>query len=137
MYLINKNDIDYTDWMGSYLWFELIGFWQCSEKERYYSNGSECGRIVPVFVGDSIDSNPGSPYFGKKWKFDTEKYKTDEELGDWVLVFKGCDDGHIGMRFNSREEAIQFIKDCDYIDFADFVHRYYNDKNCGYKLEFC
>lgn len=50
--------------------------------------------------------------------FDSEFYRTDEELGVYmhhfrthpiVVFFFGCDDGHVGMRFATRQNALEFL----------------------------
>lgn len=28
----------------------------------------------------------------------------------YVLIFKGCDDGHVGLRFSSKDEVYSYLK---------------------------
>jgi hypothetical protein len=88
----------------------LLGFWHCSREESYYSchiNYSE-DRIVPVFWCE----NYWSEQTGEKGNF---------------LYFKGCDDGHFGMGpFTNKEDALQWLKNCPYVDYAQMLKDHQN-----------
>jgi hypothetical protein len=90
---------------------ELLGFIPCSAGEdhgysRYYSCETTKGiRVVPVFyVADMVfdHEHEGQPFYN--------------EPGP-ALFFMGCDDGHKGLKFASREDALKWIDEqiiCDY-----------------------
>lgn len=85
---------------------ELLGFMPCSVGEdgysRYYScPTSQVVRVAPIFYLDDM-------------VFDSEP--NDAKPGP-ALFFHGCDDGHMGMKFDSKEEALKWIEDCPYNDF--------------------
>ena len=47
-------------------------------------------------------------HFVKREGFDTLKqYIVDHPV---VLFFKGCDDGHVGKRFKTKEEAFEYLQ---------------------------
>lgn len=100
---------------------ELLGFIPCSSANeghsRYFSVETECGRVVPVFyvpdmlfISEPKDATPGP-----------------------ALYFMGCDDGSTGMKFESKEAALQWIKDCPYAEFEEFFLAQYEFK---VKLEY-
>jgi hypothetical protein len=119
-----ENNSEYQMW-------ELIGYWPVSE-HIYFSCRSKHGEVVPVFLGHTIEKNPASPYFGQMWYFHTE-YKSEkikgewfhnpvkEIVGEWALFFVGCDDGHCGKRFVSKEAALEWIANNPEIDFKQVV----------------
>lgn len=126
--------------------WELIGYWPCSES-IYYSCSSEHGEVVPVFLGHTVEKNPHSPWYGQNWYFDTET-KFHKEHGEritevredvvgkeWALFFEGCDDGHCGLRFSSKEEALKWIADCPEIDFKEVIWGVDPFDKPKYKLE--
>lgn len=89
-----------------YLNGELLGFMPCSYGadgySKYYSIDTTKGsRVVPVF-------------FLPKFKFDSDH--SDDDKGP-VLFFRGCDDGHMGLKFKNKDEALQWIDDQPITDF--------------------
>lgn len=86
---------------------ELLGFMPCStvgdaNYAKYYSvETSKGSRVVPVFYLNSFT-------------FDSDK--SEDERGP-VLFFKGCDDGHMGLHFRDRDEALKWIDDQPITDF--------------------
>lgn len=97
---------------------ELLGYFPCQNTDdiwcSYYSvlAKDEVNRVVPVFyVPDmAFDSeDPGSP-------------ETP------ALFFQGCDDGHLGLKFANKEEALAWIKNCPYVDFNQLYRAYCDGK---------
>lgn len=139
MYLIKPEQLDgkinpyYTKFIDSH-GVELIGYWPASEK-FYFCADSEDGAVAPVFLIDTV--HPDFHHWtNEKWLFDTE-YSRQEKgeviHGDWALFFLGCDDGHTGKRFATKEEALYWIAKCPEIDFKELV--WPSDKTKDYKLE--
>lgn len=86
---------------------ELLGFMPCSKVSgsghtAYYSVETTRGsRVVPVFyIHDFL--------------FGSQPLK--DQAGP-ALFFKGSDDGHMGIKFNSREQALQWIDEQPINDF--------------------
>lgn len=84
---------------------ELLGFMACSTPAQpwasYYSVDTPKGRVVPVFyVPDMV--------------FDSEG---EEAQPGPALFFQGCDDGHTGLKFASKDDALKWVEDCPYHDF--------------------
>lgn len=91
---------------------ELLGFMPCSEGadgySRYYSVETTKGsRVVPVF-------------FLPAFKFDSDH--SDDPKGP-VLFFHGCDDGHMGLKFQSKEDALTWIDEYPLTDFELILER--------------
>ena len=96
---------------------DLLGFLPCSviesdrqQYERYHSCETTMNvRVVPIFYMDNLafDSSP--------------------DLITPALFFRGCDDGHLGLRFASRDEAMSWLQNCPYNDFAMMISD--NEKN--------
>lgn len=90
---------------------ELLGFMPCSTVEdgnyaKYYSvETSKGSRVVPIFYLQSF-------------LFDSDK--SEDDRGP-VLFFQGCDDGHMGLHFNDRNEAIKWIDDLQITDFEYLI----------------
>lgn len=91
---------------------ELLGYFPCSNTEdiwcAYYTvlSKDKMQRVVPVFYEPNLDFDTGDAGSGP------------------ALYFMGCDDGHLGLRFDNREEAIEWIKTCPYVDY-DHLYRDY------------
>jgi hypothetical protein len=93
---------------------QLIGYFPCSNTEdiwcSYYTvlSKDKLQRFAPVFyVSDMLfDSEPNDAVPGP------------------ALFFMGCDDGHMGMKFVSKEEALDWIKWCPYVDFNVLYQAY-------------
>ncbi len=86
---------------------ELLGYWPCSIKESYYSCrifDTEHMRCTPVF-----------------WILNKTSDMAPYEVGNY-LYFKGCDDGSYGMKFDTREEALKWLDECEIVDYAELVH---------------
>ena len=90
---------------------ELLGFMPCSSHDNgAYSNYYSCettkgSRVVPVFyVSDMVfdHEHKGQPFY--------------DQPGP-ALFFMGCDDGHKGLKFESREAALKWIDDQTITDF--------------------
>ena len=118
MYLIPKELVTYSKW-HSFLDFELLGYWQSSEA-CYYS----CGLITPVSLGHTKSEYMMKGLHGATWQFGYLAPGTNPGH-EWALFFRGCDDGHTGIMFESREAALQWIADCTEVDFSKFI---YNEK---------
>jgi hypothetical protein len=106
---------------------ELLGFIPARSDEgatwTYYSVETTKGRVAPVF------------FVPEMW-FDSDPEGTP--LGPAIL-FKGCDDGHMGIRFESREAAIKWIEDCKLGEFeqiVDYHHTNHNGKNDPLKIQY-
>jgi hypothetical protein len=84
---------------------ELLGFIPCSSSDdysKYYSVETTKGsRVVPVF-------------FIPEFKFDSDN--SDDNKGP-VLFFHGCDDGHIGLKFTTKEDALKWIDEYPLTDY--------------------
>lgn len=107
---------------------EFLGYWQSSES-FYYS----CGFFAPVYLFNRINwlQKPGTKEFCIDWDFDYPNPKVKK--GDWVLFFPGCDDGSLGLYFQTRKEALKWIEDCQEVDFYRFVYPF--DEKCkNYKM---
>lgn len=83
---------------------EPLGFFPCSNEERYYSIEVKEGNGMRVAL--------------VRWAVDIE-----DMLGIRTnyLFFQGCDDGHVGLPFKTKQEALDWIRDCPYVDFAKIV----------------
>lgn len=117
MYLVPKEVVtDINPYYTEFHDFELIGYWQSSEP-HYFS----CGYVTPVFLGhaEKVCKTFDGKY--REWSFDYEAPKSNKE-NKWILFFMGCDDGHTGLRFETKEAAIEWIKDCKIVDFKNFVY---------------
>jgi len=101
----------------------------------YYSvslNSDENIRVSPVFLLVNPDFNVSNfettkniflfnnedPYIYQRNPYGTirkKKAKNFDEIVNHIaqhpvmLIFKGCDDGHIAKRFKTKEEAIEFL----------------------------
>jgi hypothetical protein len=77
----------------------------------YYSTARSSGegRLAPAFLIEPHETDP------EVFIFDSERRcgQTAEHLKDnpVVLIFKGCDDGHVGRRFQSVQDAMDYL-DC-------------------------
>jgi hypothetical protein len=93
---------------------ELLGYFPCSNMEdiwcSYYTVLTEdkLQRVAPVFyIPDMV--------------FDSEPIGATPSP---ALFFLGCDDGPLGMKFVSKEEALEWIKLCPYVDFNQLYIAY-------------
>jgi hypothetical protein len=99
-----------NDYYMKYSDGELLGFMPCSTVEnnyaKYFSVETTKGsRVVPVF-------------YMKSFVFDSDK--SDDDRGP-ALFFKGCDDGHMGLHFKDRDEALKWIDEQPITDFEFLV----------------
>jgi hypothetical protein len=74
-------------------------------------------RLSPVFLIDSTNKRLDSPNWADQpFVFDSEDSSKLEiakriQENPIVLFFKGCDDGHVGRRFPSVQDAMDYV-DC-------------------------
>lgn len=66
---------------------------------------------IPEFVFDSEYAKLQS-----KKKEIAEAMKKHLEDNPFVLFFKGCDDGHKGMRFKNEQEAMEYLQMFDFFE---------------------
>jgi hypothetical protein len=113
--LEGKINTYYTTWRRDSV---LLGYFPCENTEeiwcKYYSVGTldEKHRVVPVFyVPDMV--------------FDGEP---EYAVPGHALFFLGCDDGHLGLKFEEKHKALQWIDDCPYVDFNQLYIAYTHGK---------
>lgn len=99
---------------------ELLGFMPCSQVDNnhaaYYSVATTKGvRVAPVFYVPNMI-------------FDSEG---DHAVAGPALFFRGCDDGHMGIKFETKADALQWLDACPYNDFEFLVQAYDRYANCG------
>ena len=90
----------------------LLGYMQCSANNgdyqvsiKYYSVETPIGLVVPVFYVPDMH-------------FDSED---DTVEPGPALFFMGSDDGHMGLRFSTKIQALMWIEECTYVDFAQLL----------------
>ncbi len=80
--------------------------------------------------------------------FDSEFYRTDDERSVYlhhfrkhpiVVLFFGCDDGHVGMRFATRNDAMDFLNSLevfeDVFEFSKDPKDIHAQMKAGFTLE--
>jgi hypothetical protein len=78
------------------------------EQHDYFSCPSKDGgpRLSPVFLIDHSWITHHNPPF----QFDSEKLSMSEiEQNPVCLLFHGCDDGHVGKRFKTHQDAMDYL----------------------------
>lgn len=109
MFLLSKETVGEcaNAHMTSFLDFKLLGFMPCSDKGSYYCFETKLGKIVPVFLGKL------------ERKIFSDHKETDVLVKEkpWILFFKGCDDGSYGLRFETEDSAISWIREQKEVDF--------------------
>jgi hypothetical protein len=143
--LLNVNEVKVDDYFKKYTTgSKLIGFIPVKDSNNalisYYSVACEhpiYKRVVPVFA---IPPHRTQPVYVKATKkmvdkplpefvFDSEDsalnskkkevssaMKKHFDENPFVLFFKGCDDGHKGMRFKNEQEAMEYLQMFDFFD---------------------
>jgi hypothetical protein len=74
--------------------------------------GTESGRVVPTFYVPDM-------------KFDSEHISAAPGPS---LFFKGCDDGHLGVKFEEEWQAYKWLEECPYVDFNQLYLAYTQGK---------
>lgn len=96
---------------------ELLGFIPArSDTEAawsYYSVETTKGRVAPVFFVPDM------------W-FDSD---SNEAPQGPAILFQGCDDGHMGIKFESRVAAIKWIDECTFGEFEQIVNHHHKHHN--------
>lgn len=98
---------------------ELLGFYPCTRVGEqgitYYSEETPMGGVVPVFyVPDMVFDSQENDY--------TPRH---------ALFFMGCDDGHTGLIFDSKQAALSWLAECPYMDFALLFKHLTTTNNSG------
>jgi hypothetical protein len=91
-------------------------------KARFFLFDSECEHLF------SFQKKQNSQSFEAIPKENFEKQMNIINQNPFVLFFKGCDDGHVGKRFPTEKDAMEYLQIMDYFEeiFEDKDLQYHN-----------
>lgn len=130
----------YNEFLG-----ELVAVIPCyNEQHKYYTCPINLDDKDPNQKLVNLDKNIKSlaPAFlyhsdlqNNNYAFDSyvgEDFKEHIKNNPWAILFQGCDDGHCGRRFSTKQEAINFLQNLK--SFDDFFNNTpgYNIKDLNY-----
>lgn len=94
----------------------LLGYFPCQNTGdiycSYFSVEAGIHRVVPVFYVPDM-------------KFDSEH---EYAAPGPALFFHGCDDGHLGVKFEEEWQAHKWLEECPYVDFNQLYIAYTQGK---------